>query len=91
LTTNIPAAGLCYNPSVSDRRQRRAHRRAEWDWQVVPLGESKGSLYELLSHAERVAAMTRLNVRIWKAAGVPISQTSRSQWPGEIFEILCRD
>lgn len=85
------SSGSCYPWKVSDRRERSARRRADWDWQVVSPGQSKGGLYDSLSHAERVAAMTRLNLRVWMAAGVPMTPTDRAQWSGEVFEIPGHD
>jgi hypothetical protein len=48
-------------------------------------------MYDSLSYEQRLAAMARLNLRIWQAAGVPMVSTDRSQWPGEVFEIQCHD
>ena len=51
-------------------------------------GQSKGGLYESLTPEERIAALARLNERVWKAVGLSLSHPGdRDQWPGQVFEI----
>ena len=55
---------------------------------MVEAGEPKGLQYASLSLSERLRAFASLNARVWRAAGyVWPSHTSRSEWPGEIFQI----
>ncbi len=64
--------------------ERANRRRQAWSGRVVRTGDPKGRLYESMTHAERLGAMTRLNERAW--GGFPAPQP-RSEWPGEVFRL----
>ena len=76
---------------MSGREQRAEQRRSLWKAEVVDPGQSKGGLYDSLTPEERIAALARLNERVWNAVGLsPPDSSDRHQWPGQVFEIRPR-
>lgn len=82
-----PCTAMLDCRAMSNPRDRAAQRRASWMAQVVDAGRRKGLLYAGLSPTERLRALTALNARVWKAAGLAPKPLPRSQWPGEVFEL----
>ncbi len=76
---------------MSGRQQRAKQRRSLWKAEVVEPGQSKSGLYDSLTPEERIAALARLNERVWNAVGLSQPDSSeRKQWPGQVFEIRKR-
>ena len=77
---------------MSGREHRANLRRSQWSHEVVEPGAPKGQLYRGLSAAERLAALARLNERVWGSGDndSPAAQAARGDWPGEVFEIARR-